>query len=337
MACKFSAFVKQPLVCWRGRKRLERREEALITKRLVTDIGGTNARFALVDDDGHLADEKTLRTKDFPGVVEATNFYLDGRAIDSAVLVVAGPVEADHIELTNCPWAFSLEQTKAALGLDELHAINDFVAQALAIPKLDRDDLQKLGGKQAIEGRAIAVIGPGTGLGVAGLIKIGETFHAIPTEGGHVAFAPKDEVEAGVLRILRGRFGHVSNERLLSGPGLVNFAKALAELQAIDLPIKIPSDVIDRAGTEQCPICIEALQRFCTLLGAAAGDLALSYGARGGVYLTGGMVAHLGDWFDVDRVLRAFVDKGRFETYLQTIPIYRVLRTDTGLIGAAAV
>ena len=312
-------------------------EGSPITEHLVTDIGGTNARFALVDRDGHLVDEKTLKTKDFPNVVEATTFYLDGRSIDSAVLVVAGPVESDHIALTNCPWAFSIEATKTALGLEKLLVINDFVAQALAIPRLDPGDVQKLGGGQALEDRAIVVIGPGTGLGVAGLLKIGETIHAIPTEGGHVAFAPKDEIEEGVLRILRRRFGHVSNERLLSGPGLVNCAKALAELREIDLSIETPSEVIDRAESEKCPICIEALERFCTLLGAAAGDLALSYGARGGVYLTGGMVAHLGDWFDVDRVLRAFIDKGRFKTYLQAIPIHRVLRTDTGLIGAATV
>lgn len=305
-------------------------------KRLVTDIGGTNARFALVDDDGRLADERTLKTKDFPGVVDAATFYLAGRSVDNAVLVVAGPVESDHIALTNCPWAFSLKETKKTMGVERLIAINDFVAQALAIPQLDQDDLIKLGGGQAVEDRAIAVIGPGTGLGVAGLLKVGETFQPIPTEGGHVAFAPKDEVEMGVLGLLQRRFGYVSNERLLSGPGLVNFATALAELDGTDLQITSPSEVLSRAEMEKCPICIEALQRFCTLLGAAAGDLALSYGARGGVYLTGGMVTHLGDWFDVDRVLSAFVDKGRFETYLAAIPVFRVLRTDTGLIGAAA-
>ncbi len=260
-------------------------------QRLVTDIGGTNARFALVDDDGRLSDEQTLKTKDFPGIVEAASSYLDGRSIESAVLVVAGPVESDHIALTNCPWAFSLAETKAAMGLDRLVAINDFVAQALAIPKLDQDDLLKLGGGESIADRAIAVIGPGTGLGVAGLLRIGETFRPIPTEGGHVAFAPRDEVEDRVLRVLRRRFGHVSNERLLSGPGLVNLAKALAELAAHGLPVTSPSEVIARADTEQCPICIEALQRFCSLLGAAAGDLALSYGARGGV---------LSDWWDGD-------------------------------------
>ncbi len=250
--------------------------------------------------------------------------------------MVAGPVESDHIALTNCPWAFSLEATRAELGVDRLLAINDFVAQALAIPELDGGDVVKLGGGDAVDDRPIAVIGPGTGLGVAGLLKVGDRYRPIASEGGHVAFAPKDEVEIGVLRLLRRRFGHVSNERLLSGPGLGNFAKALAELEDQELAIDRPSQVVARAADRQCPICIDAVRRFCTLLGAAAGDLALSYGARGGVYLTGGMISHLGPWFDVGRVLRAFVDKGRFEDYLVRIPVFRVLRTDTGLIGAAA-
>lgn len=304
-------------------------------RRLVSDIGGTNARFALVGEDGRPADEQTLKTRDFPGVVEAARAYLGARVVDSVVLVVAGPVETDRIALTNCPWEFSLEQTKAALGVGHLLAINDFVAQALAIPELDPGDTEKLAGGAALQDRPMVVIGPGTGLGVAGLLKVEKAFRPIATEGGHVAFAPKDEVEMDVLRLLRRRFGHVSNERLLSGPGLVNFARALAERQGSDLALDRPSDVVARAD-QACPICIDAIQRFCSLLGAAAGDLALSYGARGGVYLTGGMIAHLGDRFDADRVRQAFVDKGRFKDYLTAIPLIRVCRTNTGLIGAAA-
>jgi len=304
-------------------------------QRLVSDIGGTNARFALVSGNGLPEDENILKTKDFPGVVEAANAYLDGRQVDGVVLVVAGPVEADHIALTNCPWAFSLAETRLALGVKHLVAINDFVAQALSIPKLDVDDCVKLGGGEALDDRPIAVIGPGTGLGVAGLLRVNGNYLPIATEGGHVAFAPKDEVEADVLAVLRERYGHVSNERLLSGPGLVNFAGALAKLQGRDLPISGAADVVSRADLEACPICIDAIQRFCRLLGAAAGDLALTYGARGGVYLTGGMISHLGQQFDANRVLEAFVDKGRFQDYLNAIPLFRVLRTDTGLIGAA--
>lgn len=305
-------------------------------RRLVSDIGGTNARFALVGKYGRPENEKTLKTKDFSGVTEAIKSYLDGRSVDGVVLVVAGPVESDRVALTNCPWAFSLAETRIAIGVDHLIAINDFVAQALSIPALDIDDCVKLGGGAALDDRPIAVIGPGTGLGVAGLLKIDGGYHPIATEGGHVAFAPKDGVEADVLSLLRERYGHVSNERLLSGPGLVNFANALARLQNKDLTITGPADVISRADHEACPICIDAIHRFCSLLGAAAGDLALTYGARGGVYLTGGMVAHLGKHFDPGRVLEAFVEKGQFKAYLEAVPLFRVLRTDTGLIGAAA-
>lgn len=305
-------------------------------QRLVSDIGGTNARFALVGEDGWPYGEKTLKTKDFPGVTEAVAAYLDGCQVDGVVLVVAGPVESDRIALTNCPWAFSLAETKAVLGVEHLVAINDFVAQALAIPRLGAEECVKLGGGDPLEDRPIAVIGPGTGLGVAGLLKIDDVYRPIATEGGHVAFAPKDDVEAAVLGVLRERYGHVSNERLLSGPGLVNFASALARLQDKDLAISNSSDVVQRVEQEACPICLDAIQRFCTLLGAAAGDLALTLGARGGVYLTGGMIAHLGRHFDAERVGRAFVDKGRFKAYLEAIPLMRVLRGDTGLIGAAA-
>ena len=304
-------------------------------QRLVSDIGGTNARFALVNEAGWPEDERTLQTKDFPGVVDAARTFLDGREVDGVVLVVAGPVESDQIALTNCPWAFSLKETRRTLEVEHLVAMNDFVAQALSIPRLAADDRIKLGGGETLEDRPIAVIGPGTGLGVAGLLKVTSHYHTIASEGGHVAFAPRDEVEADVLAMLRERYGHVSNERILSGPGLVNLAVALATLRHEKLPIADPADVVARAEGGACPICIEAIRRFCSLLGAAAGDLALTYGARGGVYLTGGMMSHLGGQFDADLVLDAFVDKGRFKDYLQTIPLFRVLRRDTGLIGAA--
>jgi glucokinase len=303
--------------------------------RLVSDIGGTNARFAQVGEDGRLIREKTLKTKDFPGVVEAAQAYLDGEPVESVVLVVAGPVETDRIALTNCPWAFSLEATKAALGAERLIAINDFVAQALAIPELDPADVEKLGGGEALADRPIAVIGPGTGLGVAGLIPFGGAYRPIPTEGGHVAFAPRDETEDQILGLLRRRYGHVSNERLLSGPGLVNFANGLGALSGRDLALASSADVLKRAE-EACPICVDAIARFCSLLGRAAGDLALAYGARGGVYLAGGMIGHLGRWFDSDRTLKAFVDKGRFKAYLEAIPLFRVRAANTGLLGAAA-
>ena len=305
-------------------------------RRLVSDIGGTNARFALVGEDGRPTKERTLKTKDYPSVVQAIDDYLGGEPVASIVLVVAGPVETDRIALTNCPWTFSLAGIKSELGVAGLIAINDFVAQALAIPRLDPVDIEQLAGGEAMEDRPIGVIGPGTGLGVAGLLKVDGVHRPIATEGGHVAFAPRDQTDDAVLACLRKRFGHVSNERLLSGPGLVNFAQALASIRHTELDLVGPADVLSRAEDHDCAICKEAISRFCTHLGAAAGDLALTYGARGGIYLTGGMISHLGRWFDAANIIQAFTDKGRFKGYLEAVPLYRVKRTDTGLIGAAA-
>lgn len=304
--------------------------------RLIADIGGTNARFALTGPDGRPTAERTLATADYPGPVEAARAYLDGRRVRAAVFAVATPVESDWIHLTNSPWAFSIEATRTALGLDRLVVINDFTAQALAVPVLGADERVLLGGGEPVAGRAIGVIGPGTGLGVAGLIWASDRWLPIPSEGGHVSLAPQDEVEAAVLTHLRRRFGHVSKERVLSGPGLVNLATALAAIEGETLAVTEPAQVTARARTRECPFCVAALERFSTMLGAAAGDLALMLCARGGIYVGGGLCLRLGDLFDRARFRAGFVAKGRFEDYLSAIPTYLVTRRDPGLLGAAA-
>jgi len=157
--------------------------------------------------------------------------YLGDRQVDEAVFAMALPVDADWIHLTNSPWAFSIEETRKALGLERLSVINDFSAQALAIPALTARERLQIGDGAPIEGAPIGVIGPGTGLGVGGLVRIEERWQPIASEGGHVSFAPRDDVDAALWAQLRRRFGHVSNERLLSGPGLVNLATALAAVE----------------------------------------------------------------------------------------------------------
>jgi glucokinase len=269
-------------------------------------------------------------------VVEAARAYLDGRRVGTAVFAVATPVESDWVHLTNSPWAFSIEATREALGLDDLAVINDFVAQALAVPQLGPKDLIKIGGDEPAPDRPIGVIGAGTGLGVAGLMPVVGGWQPVASEGGHVSFAPHDEVEAAVLAHLRQRYGHVSNERLMAGPGLVNLAQALAGLQGQELEPLTPEQVAQRARSGSCPYCVEAVQRFPALLGGAAGDLALMFCARGGVFIAGGVCPRLGDQFDVARFWARFIAKGRFEDYLSPIPTYLVTRPDTGLLGAAA-
>jgi glucokinase len=305
--------------------------------RLLADIGGTNARFALADADGRPRDERVLRTADYPGPVEAARAYLGSRTVETGVFAGAGLVEGDQARLTNSPWSFSISETAAALGLRRLVVINDFVAQALAVPELGPEDVIKLGGGEPVAERPIAVIGPGTGLGVAGLLpRLGGGFQAMPSEGGHASYAPHDELATAVLARLQRRFGEVSSERVLAGPGLVNVATALAEIAGEELPPLEPRDVVLRAREGSCRFCAETVHRYPATLGAAAGDLALTLLARGGVYVGGGLGGYLGDLFDAARFRAGFVAKGRFRAYLEGIPTWLVIREHTGLLGAAA-
>jgi glucokinase len=273
---------------------------------------------------------------DYPGPVEAVRVYLGERTIGEAVFAVATPVVADRIALTNSHWDFSIEETRRTLGFDRLRVVNDFTAQALAIPVLRPDELQKIGGGEPVPGHPIGVIGPGTGLGVSGLLPAGDHWQPIPGEGGHVSLAPHDEVEQAVLSRLRARFGHVSNERVLSGPGLINLASALAALEGVELVLTEPMQVAERARSGACRFCAAALSRFSSILGAAAGDLALTLGARGGIYVGGGLCRSLGDLFERERFRAGFAAKGRLRYFVEPIPTYLVLHHDPGLLGAAA-
>jgi len=303
--------------------------------RLIADIGGTNARFALVQAGGAIADERTLLVRDYPDPASAIAAYLGGRRAEEAVIAVATPVESDEIGFTNSPWRFSIAGLKSGLGLRELAVINDFAAQALAMPHLGPHELERLGGGPATPGRAVGVLGAGTGLGVSALVpgKVGWT--ALPAEGGHVSFAPGNAREDRVLEVLRARLGHVSNERLLSGQGLLNLAQSLAVIDGRTTEAGTAEEVTESARRASCPACVEAVSMFSTLLGSAAGDLALTVGARGGIYLAGGVCLRLGPLFDRVAFRRRFVDKGRMRTFLEPIPTWLVLRGDTGLIGAA--
>lgn len=303
--------------------------------RLIADIGGTNARFALAEPGGPPSDEANLLVADHADPAGAVETYLAGRKVDEAVLAVATPVESDRIQFTNSPWAFSIQALRVRLGLRELHVINDFVAQALAMPHLAPEEVETIGGGAAAPLRAVGVLGPGTGLGVSALIPGRAGWTALPGEGGHVSFAPGNARERGVLEQLANRFGHVSNERLLSGQGLMNLAQALAAIDGRDMAAATPAEVTRQARDGTCPACVGAVAMFSAVLGSAAGDLALTLGARGGIFIAGGVCLRLGGLFDRAAFRRRFEAKGRFRSYLEAIPAWLVLRGDTGLIGAA--
>ncbi len=303
--------------------------------RLIGDIGGTNARFALVEKDGSVRNERHLLVRDYPDLAAAAEAHLGSERVTEAVIAVATPVEADEIRFTNSPWRFSITSLKERLGLQHLAVINDFVAQALAMPQLAGDELERMGEGTATAGRAVGVLGAGTGLGVSALVPGTLGWTALPTEGGHVSFAPGNEREDRVLAVMRARLGHVSNERLLSGQGLLNLAQSLATIDGGSTPAGTAEEVTQAARDATCPACVEAAAMFSALLGAAAGNLALTIGARGGVYVAGGVCLRLGALFDRAAFRHRFLDKGRMRAFLEPIPTWLVLRGDTGLIGAA--
>ena len=324
---------------------------------LVGDIGGTNARFALLDAQGLPRATCKLRTDDFSSLSAAISTYLNEQGVDSvteASIAVATPVVGDSVKLTNNHWSFSIEETRVQMGMERLHVINDFTALALSVNHLPRDELVKVGGGEAVEKRAIAVIGPGTGLGVSGLVPCGEHWNALQGEGGHVSLGVRTSREFAVYEQLMQRFRHVSAERFLSGPGLVNIVKALRQVDGLPARDFSPSDVTEigmmqfarsaqnssdsssaEANEADQKSCEEALQIFCNLLGSCAGNLVLTLGAEGGVYIGGGVVPQLGEFFVQSGFRQEFEAKGRLQGYLEKVPSYVIHSPYPALVGAA--
>lgn len=310
--------------------------------RLVADVGGTNARFALVPAGSvNPIKERTLLCADFPGVVEAVRHYLSAAGnppVREAAFDVATGITGDYIHLTNGPWGFSIEQTRRALSLSRLVVINDFTALAYGVPALEAREFKQIGRGMPVRGGAIGVIGPGTGLGVSGLLPHDGHWLAIQGEGGHTAFGPMNEREDAVLRVLRRRYGsHVSTERLVSGMGLTNIYHALCEIDGVAPGRAEPTDVTRRALSGAERQCVETVDMFCAILGTAAADLAVTLGARNGIYIGGGIVPRLGDYFERSPFRSRFEDKGRTSDYVKAIPTYVILASNPALRGLAAV
>lgn len=317
---------------------------------LLADIGGTNARFALADTASSTPlQEGTIRAfavADFPSLADAARHYLDsarhaGNGIDTAVFAVAGRVDGDEARITNHPWVISRHRTAQQLGFTRIDLVNDFAAQAMAVPLLRADDVQQVGGNpwQPASGMAdatYAVIGPGTGLGVAGLLVRGGVTWPLETEGGHVSFPPGTPEELQILDRLSAQFGRVSNERLICGPGLVNIHRALSEIEGTDPGPMQPADITARARGGD-PRCMRAVDVFCAVFGAIAGDLVLTLGAWDGVFLTGGLVPKMLDELLHSGFRQRFEHKGRFSPNMARVPSIAVLHAHAGLLGAAAI
>ena len=306
---------------------------------LVGDVGGTHARFAVVESPGRRPVRvRVFRCAEFAGPDDAIRAYLrrEGLAMPRhGAIGIATPVTGDDIAMTNGRWRFAVPALRAALGLERLVVVNDFTALALGLLSLAADERFQLGGEAPPEDAAIALIGAGTGLGVSGLVRCGEGVAAIAGEGGHVTLAAGSARESAIIDRLARRFGHVSAERALSGPGLSAMHDAIREL-AGQSPSPLPPEVISaRALAGECPHCIETVDTFCELLGSFAADVALTLGARGGVYVGGGIVPRLGEHFLRSGFRRRFETKGRFSGYLAKIPVFVLQAPHAALAGAA--
>ncbi|WP_243412220.1 glucokinase [Cognatiluteimonas telluris] len=318
---------------------------------LLADVGGTNVRFALADTGAAqplLADSiRPYAVADFPSLADAAARYLRESAVhaEHGVFAIAGRIEQDRAQMTNHAWEVSRPHLEKVLGLKTLQLVNDFVAQAMAVRLLRDADVQAVGTAPAAVGfaadadatsRTFAVLGPGTGLGVGALLLREGRYMALATEGGHVGFAPGNAGEVAVLQQLIAQYGHVSNERLVSGGGLVNLHRALTLIEGDSPDERMqPADVT--AGAEAGDSrCREAIDLFCEIFGSVAGDMALALGAWNGVYLSGGLVPRLLGRLQASGFRRRFEAKGRYADAMAGVPTLAIVHEQPGLLGAAA-
>jgi glucokinase len=312
---------------------------AMHEPQLIADVGGTNTRFAL-GQAGRFEHMRALRNAEHATFQDAARHFLaglpDGMRVSKAALAVAGWTSGDVVSLTNHHWSFSLGRARDELGLSELRVLNDFEAIAMAVPYLGTDERMVIGHDDLPVRRGpIALVGPGTGLGVAGLIPTSDGWIVVPTEGGHSTMAAANREEGRVLDLLRERWGHVSAERVLSGRGLENLYAALRFLDgASSEPLSAAEITAAMVGGED-PYSGRAFELFCSMLGTVAGNVALMFGATGGLYLAGGILLRFKDAFAASGFRARFEQKGRLSIYLRSVPTYLIVHPQPALMGLA--
>jgi glucokinase len=306
---------------------------------LLADVGGTNARFTLLEN-GRLGSITSINVVDHPRFDQALAAFLGGdegqTTISGALLAVAGPVESDRAAITNSGWVIDAVELRSMLGIAQIRLINDFAAIAWSLPHLSAADLLALGTGARVPEAPAVVLGPGTGLGLACFLPRADGAIVLGTEGGHAtlpAVSPRDDA---VISHLRRRFGHVSAERVISGPGLVNLYEALAAIEQCDAPPRSGSEITNAALNGTCAICREALSLFCAMLGTVAGNAALSFGARGGIYIGGGIAPRIASFLATSQFRTRFDAKGRFQSYMQSIPASVIMHPAPAFLGMQA-
>lgn len=308
--------------------------------RLLGDIGGTNARWAWQKSAGAALEDISVQPcGDSASLQDSAAGYLKAYGHTNprwAGIGIATAVTGDVVRMTNNAWQFSIAEFQRALALDRCLVINDFTALAMSLPALKAADLRQMGGNAAVSGAPIALLGPGTGLGVSGLVpNPAGRYIALSGEGGHVTLAATNDTEAALLSTLRRDFPHVSAERVLSGSGLVNLYRAVCAMDGVPAQALQPSDVTQAAVDASDAQCVAAVRFFTGFLGNVAGNLALTLGAFGGVYVGGGIVPRLGAAFDEALFRQAFESKGRCRTALESIPVWLITASTPALVGAS--
>jgi glucokinase len=313
--------------------------------RLLADVGGTNARFALETAPGQITAIEVLPCAEYPTLAAALLAYLASSKVAGAgmtgirhgAIAIANPVTGDMVRMTNHHWAFSIEALRCEVDFDTLLVVNDFTALASALPFLADDQNRQVGAGTSVPGTPLGLIGAGTGLGVSGLIPGKDGWTALLSEGGHVSFAPVTETEVAILRCAWKHFDHVSAERLMSGAGIELIYRALAEHRGVAIEALTAADISRRALTGECPLCDEVIEAFCCMLGTIAGNLVVTLGAQGGIYIGGGIVPRLGERFDRSGFRARFEAKGRFKQYLSEVPTWIITAEYPAFVGVSAI
>lgn len=318
--------------------------KALATKLVAIDIGGTHARFAIAEvDNGRvvsLAPESTYKTAEHASLQLALEAFAAEQKEPlprDAAIAIAGPIHGEVLKLTNNPWIIRPDLIPERLNMDRYTLVNDFGAVAHAVARCDSEHLKHLCGPETDlpANGAISVVGPGTGLGVAYVLRTKDDYHVGETEGGHIDYAALDPIEDAILKHLRNRFRRVSAERVVSGPGLNNIYGALAILEGRPTSQIDDKTLWTAAMQGSDSLAAAALDRFCLSLGAVAGDIALAQGASG-VVIAGGLGLRLADHLPRSGFAQRFVAKGRFERMMSDIPVKLITHPQPGLYGAAA-
>ncbi|KTF18480.1 glucokinase [Pseudoalteromonas sp. H105] len=312
---------------------------------LVADIGGTNARFALITDfmpeqnQFVIEHNITFPSADFASLEAALTHYLSQiKPIQPtrACLAVAGPIKSGQVHLTNLGWHFSVEQLKTAFTLSKLEVINDFAAFAYAAPYLDPQQNVTVKSGQADSNANIAVMGPGTGFGAASLVRTNQGSAVLSCEAGHISLASVNELDTQLITELRKQLPHVSVETVFSGPGISHLYQAMAAVKGVEPKTLTAAQISELANSGECAVCDATLNQFCDWMGSVAGDLALTFGGLGGVFIGGGILPRMQSRLLASRFVERFTAKGIMSQFVSQIPVTLVIQDNIPLIGAAA-